>query len=240
MSAWRWLPTWSAPALAPLVPAIAQALRIPRTSGKSGVALTFDDGPHPFGTPAVLDVLAQHGATATFFVVGEQARRRPSLLKEIAAAGHAVAIHGYRHRCQLRLTPRQIADDLDRAIDVVGSILGDVTRLHRPPYGVYSLPGLNELRRRDWTPMLWSRWGRDWTRHATPRSIALRCTHGLNDGDVVLLHDADHYGAWGSWTATVDALPRILSFMQNAGQRTVALPKRPKSVSVGPESANDI
>ena len=69
-----------------------------------GVALTFDDGPHPEGTPAMLEVLARAGARATFFVVGEQVQRRPALLAEIAAAGHAVALHGYRHRLQLRLS----------------------------------------------------------------------------------------------------------------------------------------
>ena len=68
-----------------------------------GVALTFDDGPHPEGTPAVLEALARAGARATFFVVGEQVQRRPALVAEIAAAGHVVALHGYRHRLQLRL-----------------------------------------------------------------------------------------------------------------------------------------
>lgn len=227
---WRWLP----PAPAAHVPAIAEALGIPRTREGTGVALTFDDGPHPSGTPAVLKVLADHGATATFFVVGEQVRRAPHLLREIAAAGHTVALHGDRHRCQLRLTPRQIADDLDRAADVVGSILGAVPRLHRPPYGVYSRRGLDEVRRRAWTPMLWSRWGRDWTRHATPEAIARRCTHRLTAGDVVLLHDADHYSARGSWIATVQALLRILSIVQSLGHHTVALHERRSSIAPEP------
>ena len=97
---------WSAPALAPVAPAVAGALGVPRrTSRSDAVAVTFDDGPHPEGTPAVLEGLAAAGAQATFFLVGEQVERNPSLVGEIAAGGHSLAIHAYRHRNQLRLTP---------------------------------------------------------------------------------------------------------------------------------------
>ena len=95
-------------ALAPVVPAAAATLDLPRTlaPGTRGVALTFDDGPHPEGTPAVLEALSRAGALATFFVIGEQVQRRPELVAEIAAAGHVVALHGYHHRLQLRLERR--------------------------------------------------------------------------------------------------------------------------------------
>ena len=90
--------------LAPVNRAAAAALALPRTlPAAPGVALTFDDGPHPEGTPAILELLARHRATATFFVVGEQVRRRPALLARIRAQGHQVALHGDRHRLQLRL-----------------------------------------------------------------------------------------------------------------------------------------
>ena len=69
------------------------------------MALTFDDGPHPQGTPAVLSALAAHGARATFFLVGEQVERRPALAREVHDAGHEVALHCHRHRNALRLTP---------------------------------------------------------------------------------------------------------------------------------------
>ena len=90
---------------------------LPRTiaTGAPGVALTFDDGPHPEGTPAVLEVLARAGARATFFLVGEQVQRRPALAAEIVAAGHAVALHGYRHRPQLRLSAGEVRDDIGAA-----------------------------------------------------------------------------------------------------------------------------
>src|ERR1700723_351099 len=90
--------------LAPVNRAAAAALALPRTlPAAPGVVLTFDDGPHPEGTPAILELLARHRATATFFVVGERVRRRPALLARILAEGHQVALHCDRHRLQLRL-----------------------------------------------------------------------------------------------------------------------------------------
>ena len=103
-------------ALAPVLPAAALALGIPRTlpptTGNAAcppvVAITFDDGPHPEGTPAVLEILAAAGACATFFVIGEQVQRRPELVRRILAGGHGLALHGYQHRLQVRLTVAEL------------------------------------------------------------------------------------------------------------------------------------
>jgi peptidoglycan-N-acetylglucosamine deacetylase len=211
---------WAFPALAPRVPPVAALLRIPTRSALSGtVALTFDDGPHPEGTPAVLATLARAGARATFFLVGEQVRRDPALAAEIAAAGHAVAVHGDRHRNLLRLSPRAVADDLDRAFETIVAACGVVPELHRAPYGIYSWTALRAVRARGWTPLLWSRWGRDWTRRATADSVASTVADGVEAGDVLLLHDADHYAAPGSWRATAAALPRVLDAVAERGLR---------------------
>ena len=195
-------------ALACVSERVAARHGVPRTC-RGGVALTFDDGPHPQGTPAVLEVLAAHGVLATFFLVGEQVSRRPALAAEIAAAGHTVGLHGHRHRCQLRLTPRRIADDLERGADAIARATGVEPELHRPPYGIYSAAGL-KLARRSYRPVLWSRWGKDWRRFTTPGRIAARAASELDDGDVILLHDADFYSAHDSWQHTVNALPLIL------------------------------
>src|SRR4051795_8941253 len=126
---------WSAPAPAPHVPALCAALGLARRARLPGaVGLTFDDGPHPQATPLVLEILRRHGATATFFVVGEQVRRTGALMDEIVAAGHRIALHGDRHRCLLRLPPRALRDDLERLVETVGDAH---CGLHRAPYGVY-------------------------------------------------------------------------------------------------------
>jgi peptidoglycan/xylan/chitin deacetylase (PgdA/CDA1 family) len=212
------LAAWSGPALAPVVPAVARGLGVPRRSARAGtVALTFDDGPHPQGTPAVLEILAAAGVRATFFLVGEQVERTGALAAEIAAAGHAIALHGYRHRNLLTLAPAATARDLDRGADVVARAGGVAPALHRPPFGIYSWPALRIVRDRGWSPVLWSRWGHDWRLRATAAGIAEEVAGAAVAGDVLLLHDADDYSAPGSWRRTVAALPRVLDTIAARG-----------------------
>jgi len=214
---------WVAPAPAPVAPAIARAFRIRRRLDRPGIALTFDDGPHPRGTPAVLEILDRDAQVATFFLVGEQVARLPSLAAEIAAAGHEIALHGHEHTLLLRRSPRALAADLDRALATIGEATGIEPRVYRPPYGVFSAGGLRLCRRRGWEPVLWSRWGRDWRAREAPEAIAHRAALGSVDGDIVLLHDADHYSAADSWRRTVAALPRILELTAASGAPLVCL-----------------
>jgi peptidoglycan/xylan/chitin deacetylase (PgdA/CDA1 family) len=186
-------------------------------AGHASVALTFDDGPHPRGTPAVLEGLAQAGAVATFFLVGEQVERRPALVAEIVAAGHEVALHGHTHRSHLRLAPRAMREDLRRGAAIVAEAAGRPPRLHRPPYGLYSTGSLGFVRRAGFEPLLWSRHGRDWSARASEWSIAERLGSDLRAGEVLLLHDADHYAARDSWRRTAVALPRLLEAVNRAG-----------------------
>jgi peptidoglycan/xylan/chitin deacetylase (PgdA/CDA1 family) len=212
---------WLGPAAAPIAPFVASAYGIPRRlPDANGIALTFDDGPHREGTPAILEALRERQATATFFLVGEQVERMPALAAEIAAAGHEIALHGFRHELLLRRSVRALAEDLHRAVAVIEDATGRTPSLYRPPYGVFSAGALRYVRAR-WRPLLWSRWGRDWRARATPADVAARATRGLTRGDVVLLHDADHYSSPGSWMITAAALPRILDEVERLGATTV-------------------
>jgi peptidoglycan/xylan/chitin deacetylase (PgdA/CDA1 family) len=211
---------WSLPGAAAHAPAVARAFGIAlRLPGPDGVALTFDDGPHERGTPAVLDQLARLGAPATFFLVGEQVVRQRSLAAEIAAAGHEIALHGHRHRSLLLRTPAALADDLRRAVAAIEDATGRSPACYRPPFGVFSLAGVLETRRNGWLPLLWSRWGKDWLPGETGASVARRATEGIGAGDVVLLHDADHYGSRDCWRATAAALPFVLDRLGELGLR---------------------
>jgi peptidoglycan/xylan/chitin deacetylase (PgdA/CDA1 family) len=197
-----------------VAPPVASALRLRCRLDAPGIALTFDDGPHPEGTPAVLEILERAGLTATFFMVGERVLAAPGVAAEVAARGHAIGVHGHRHRNLLRLGPGAIARDLDAAADAIRTATNATLTLHRAPYGIYSWPALALVRARGWTPLLWSRWGRDWRRAATPASIVAESTRDLGPGDVILLHDGDDYSAPGSWRRTVAALPRIVEAIQ--------------------------
>jgi peptidoglycan/xylan/chitin deacetylase (PgdA/CDA1 family) len=207
--------------LAPVSELAARRVAVPRRLALPGVALTFDDGPHPEGTPAVLEVLARSRCPAIFFLVGEQVRSHPRLAARIVDAGHLVGLHADRHRFQPRLRARTVEEDIRRGRATVEEAIGRPVVWHRPPYGAYSPAGLRAVRAAGLRPLLWSRWGRDWRGHTTPGRIAARATRGVGPGDVILLHDADSYSAEGSHWRTVEALPRILAELKRRGLDTV-------------------
>jgi peptidoglycan/xylan/chitin deacetylase (PgdA/CDA1 family) len=200
-------------ALAPVVPRIAASAGIAVRLDRPRPTLTFDDGPHPQGTPAVLDLLDEAATKAIFFLVGEQVERYGELAAEIARRGHEIGVHGYRHRVQARLSRTAVEHDLDAALAVIGG----TPRHHRPPLGIYSDAGLDAARERGLEPLLWTRWGKDWRKFTTPQRIARRATREVGAGDVILLHDADHYSSANSWQRTVAALPAILRAVQPTG-----------------------
>ena len=215
-----WLPSIVHP-----VPGLRPAFGVEdRTAPGTHVGLTFDDGPHARGTPAVLEALRDAGARATFFLVGEQVERDPALAADVVAAGHAVGVHCRRHRNLMRLTPGQVADDVARADAAIAAATGVEPTLYRPPYGILTLAGLAAARRHGWRTFLWRRWGRDWAADATPAGIAALLTDRVEAGDVLLLHDADHYSAPGSWRRTVEALPAVFDALAARGLETTVLP----------------
>lgn len=185
--------------------------------GRPGhLALTFDDGPDPASTPAFLQALDEIGWRATFFVLGSQARRAPALLREVAAAGHEIGVHGDEHRYLLARTPGQAYDDLRCARDTVADLLGGPVTWFRPPYGVLSGTALLAARRLGLRPVLWSAWGRDWRAAATPASVVRDLRRGVLAGGTALLHDSDVTSAPGAWRSALGALPLLA---EEAAQR---------------------
>jgi peptidoglycan-N-acetylglucosamine deacetylase len=195
---------------------------MPRLAGKGlpgHVALTFDDGPDPRSTPYFLRLLAARGVHATFFLLGDAARHSPGLVRDMVAAGHEIAVHGWRHRPLLLRGPRATRDDLARARDTVGDILGRPPALFRPPYGVMTTSAHLAARRLGLTPVLWTCWGEDWTSRATPHTVHRTVTTDLRGGGTILLHDSDRTSAPGSWRATLGAVPRILDTCERLALR---------------------
>ncbi|XNL30554.1 polysaccharide deacetylase family protein [Longispora sp. K20-0274] len=181
------------------------------------VALTFDDGPDPASTPAFLTALDELGVRATFFLLGRMLRRAPGLGRELAAAGHEVALHGWGHRCLLARGPAGTYDDLARGRDLIAEVTGRAPRWYRPPYGVLTAAALTAARRLGLTPVLWTAWGRDWTARATPASVLATVRKDLAGGGTVLLHDSDCTSAPGAWKATLGALPALVSGIRESG-----------------------
>jgi peptidoglycan/xylan/chitin deacetylase (PgdA/CDA1 family) len=164
-----------------------------RTPDVPRLALTFDDGPDRRWTPAVVAALRAADATATFFVLGECARRRPDVVRGVVAAGHAVEVHAHRHTSHADMTREDGAADLDRVLDVLDG-LGIEPSRWRTPWGIEA----------DWTRGLAAERGLDlvgWTadthdwRGDPAGDMVTAVLPDLRDGAIVLAHDGLGPGA---------------------------------------------
>lgn len=152
------------------------------------VVLTYDDGPEPGNTDAVLAALAEADARATFFLLVGRARRRPGLLAQIVAAGHEVALHGVDH---VRLTTLPAGQVLRRTRDArreLEDLAGQRVRWFRPPYGAQRPSTWAAIRRAGLHSVVWSRAAYDWEDRPVAE-LAARATDGAASGEVLLLHD---------------------------------------------------
>lgn len=200
---------------APLVTTIAPLRRtaLPVLSGISRrhhIALTFDDGPDRASTPYFLDLLADRGVQATFFLLGAHVAEAQDLVREMAAAGHELAVHGWTHENLSLVPPGRLARELEVTRELIEGITGQAVRWYRPPYGVLTAAGVYAARRARLQTILWSAWGCDWTRRATPASIVRTVDRAVRPGGTVLLHDTDRTAAPGSWRNTLGATELLL------------------------------
>jgi peptidoglycan/xylan/chitin deacetylase (PgdA/CDA1 family) len=183
------------------------------------VALTFDDGPDPAATPLFLELLADRGVRATFFLLGSQVSKAPRLAADIADGGHEIGVHGWRHRYLPLRGPIATYDDLASAKEIIAATTGLDPWLFRPPYGVLSTAALISAGRLGLTPVLWSSWGREWVPGSTAETVHDTLSGGLAGGATVLLHDSDATSTPGSWQAALGALPKLLDECDRRGLR---------------------
>ncbi|RLB65277.1 MAG: polysaccharide deacetylase family protein [Deltaproteobacteria bacterium] len=175
-----------------------------------GVALTFDDGPDPVSTLAILDLLDEAGAKATFFVIGHKADAHPEVIRQIVERGHAIGVHGYSHdRLFMFRPPWRVRKELDQVVDRVQEITGERPWLFRPPIGHISPSIAQVIRKMELQAIGWSARGVDGWSGATSEAVARRVIRRLKDGAIIMLHDAAERGDFVP--ASVGALPAILA-----------------------------
>ncbi|GAA2702578.1 hypothetical protein GCM10010429_07720 [Micromonospora olivasterospora] len=152
------------------------------------VALTFDDGPQPRWTPMVLDTLDRYAVPATFFLVGERARRHAGILRG-RLGRHEVGNHSWAHRDLARHDAVEVHDDLRRAHDAIAEAAGSAPRLLRPPYGHLGGAVLHAAARLDYRLVLWSLQMVERQFPGDPAGHARRVVAGVEPGTILLAHD---------------------------------------------------
>lgn len=181
-------------------------------SARPELGLTFDDGPDPRTTPAVLDALAEAGVRATFFVLGSRAERHPELIARLVDEGHELALHGWRHRHGWVRWPGEAYADVVRGAQELERLTGAPPRFFRPPHGAWTWAQRAAVRRLGLTPVHWTVEAHDWHPALGPEDVVRRVAERSHPGDVVVLHDA---GPGGKTTAA--ALPGLLEELRARG-----------------------
>lgn len=183
------------------------------------VALTFDDGPDPRYTPAVLAILARYHVHATFFVEGRFVRAHPELARKIVTQGHVLGNHTDTHPYLNREDTAGVRREIDGCDNALRDTLGLCAFLFRPPRGLWNRTIYDETRRRGDHLILWTV---ALEHHDTPipRAMSERALRLLRPGGILLLHD----GGSAPRDSTVAALPLLLDGLRSAGYTCVTVP----------------
>jgi peptidoglycan-N-acetylglucosamine deacetylase len=181
---------------------------------KREIALTFDDGPDPGQTPRILDILAAHGAKATFFLIGARAARAATLVRRIAEAGHDLGNHTWSHRSLWLTGPRETARQVRDGHDAIAQAAGAPPRFFRPPWGMTNLALFRELRALRTPCVFWTA-QTEGRRQASPGLQVERARRRAAPGTIFDLHDAD--GVPGAGARIAQALPAMLAMLAAEG-----------------------
>lgn len=156
-------------------------------NGFDGIALTFDDGPHPLYTPKLLDLLKKYDVKATFFVVGQQAQLYPEIIQRMQEEGHAIGIHHYRHTSNWLMTPFASKKEIEKCANIIHDITGVVPVLYRPPWG--HVTPFTALIAKRYRIVLWTRHFSDWRTSRIQYTLKNELIKATKDGSIFLLHD---------------------------------------------------
>lgn len=155
------------------------------------VFLTFDDGPHQIFTPHILDILDEHHAKATFFLLGEKLKPNREIILRMKNANHTIGIHGFNHISLLIKSRTEIRQQIESAKSELESILGEPVRFFRPPFGKFNRAVLKTCQQLSLRPVLWSLMTYDFYDQLSNSDLLNTFQKRLRGGDIVVLHDGN-------------------------------------------------
>ncbi len=193
-----------------------------REVGVKTVALTFDDGPYEPYTSNLLLTLQEKNIKATFFIIAEQAEKYPDTVQKIAAGGHTIALHQYRHIDSLKVSQSELKKSLLKGKAILEKLSGKEVKFWRPCHGFRDGAVLDIAREIGLTVVNWDNIPRDWTL-ISAEEITRRVVKDVNPGSIVLLHDGDSPRYKDPRTETVNAVHKIIDELRAQGYTFVAI-----------------
>lgn len=175
------------------------------------IALTFDDGPSSLYTGKLLDGLKERNVKATFFLIGENAKENPGLVKRLDEEGHLIGNHTYHHVEITRVSDEKARKEIKDTDDVIYKIIGKHVGYMRPPFGLWQKNLEQEM---DVLPVMWTVDPLDWTTENVDEIVNKVVTEA-KENDIILLHDC--YGS------SVEAALRIVDILQKEGYEFVTV-----------------
>ena len=172
------------------------------------IALTFDDGPHPYRTNEVLDLLERYHVRATFFVVGENVSYYPEPFKRAVALGHEIGNHTYHHTLLSETCESTITEEIRKTDEIIFQTAGIHPKLFRPPEGAYGECALNTAQSMNYRMILWTADTRDWERPPA-QTIVETVMANVKGGSILLFHDYMHKNAQ-TMKALDTLIPKLL------------------------------
>lgn len=186
--------------------------RLPTSSGgRKRICLTFDDGPIPEVTPWVLDILERYGVKATFFMVGDNARKYPELVRKVLERGHSIGNHTFHHLSGAKSDSEGYLTDISLAADLIDS------RLFRPPHGWLRRSQIRALQG-SYRLVMYDLVTRDYSRRLTAGDVVANVRKHARDGSIIVFHDS-----LKSWPRLEKALPESIEFLLSEGYEFVGV-----------------
>jgi peptidoglycan-N-acetylglucosamine deacetylase len=205
--------------------------------GTRQIALTYDDGPNDPHTLRLLEVLAKHGARATFFLIGRYVQQRPQIAREVAQAGHIIGNHTFTHPLLILRSEAEIRRQISACRAALEDAIGEHSNLFRPPFGGRRPAVLRVARELGLEPVMWNVTGYDW--NAPPAAvIEQKVAKQIRGGDVILLHDGSHKQMGADRSQTVRATDGLISRYKSEGYEIVSVSDmlaKADAVRVGPD-----
>ncbi|MFC1948725.1 glycosyltransferase [Chloroflexota bacterium] len=190
------------------------------------IALTFDDGPNEPYTSRILEILANYGIKATFFIVGQNARRYPEACRQIVAGGNVLGNHSYHHYRSLCLRWRKSAvREIELTRRAIYRCTGVRVKLFRPPHGFRTPWLMHTIRRLGYTVITWNNMTDDWEANKPAEEIMSAIVKKTRPGGIVVLHDGRSTREGYDRSQMLQALPQIIDSLKGRGYEFVTVPE---------------